>query len=118
MQEFNSVEAIKSAVQYGLGAAFVSSAAISKEMDLGLFKRLDISGVRLTRTLSLVCFPLIFDMPFFSNHYTGNLKLLDVLIIMTFRRDVQKVGDLEHASPLHGTSHCSDKTIAERWSSL
>ena len=54
MQEFNSVEAIKGAVQYGLGAAFVSSAAIAKELDLGLFKRIDISGVRLTRTLSLV----------------------------------------------------------------
>ncbi len=53
-QEFNSVEAIKSAVQYGLGAAFVSSAAIVKEMELGLFRRLDISGVRLIRTLSLV----------------------------------------------------------------
>lgn len=48
------MEAMKSAVQYGLGAAFVSSAAIVKEMELGLFKRLDISGVRLMRTLSLV----------------------------------------------------------------
>ena len=48
------MEAIKSAVQYGLGAALVSSAAIVKEMELGLFKRLDIAGVRLTRTLSLV----------------------------------------------------------------
>ncbi|KAK9916423.1 hypothetical protein WJX75_002429 [Coccomyxa subellipsoidea] len=55
--EFNSVEAIKSAVQYGLGAAFVSSAAIVKEMELGLFRRLDISGVRLSRTLSLVSCP-------------------------------------------------------------
>lgn len=54
VQEFNSVEAIKGAVQYGLGAAFVSSAAIAKELDLGLFKRIDISGVRLSRTLSLV----------------------------------------------------------------
>jgi hypothetical protein len=51
------VEAIKGAVQYGLGAAFVSSAAITKELDLGLFKRIDISGVRLTRTLSLVSIP-------------------------------------------------------------
>ena len=48
------MEAIKGAVQYGLGAAFVSSAAIAKELDLGLFKRIDISGVRLSRTLSLV----------------------------------------------------------------
>ena len=57
VQEFNSVEAIKGAVQYGLGAAFVSSAAIAKELDLGLFKRIDISGVRLSRTLSLVSPP-------------------------------------------------------------
>ncbi|CAK0737405.1 hypothetical protein CVIRNUC_000907 [Coccomyxa viridis] len=55
--EFNSVEAIKGAVQYGLGAAFISSAAITKELDLGLFKRIDISGVRLNRTLSLVSSP-------------------------------------------------------------
>ena len=48
------MEAIKGAVQYGLGAAFISSAAITKELDLGLFKRIDISGVRLNRTLSLV----------------------------------------------------------------
>lgn len=48
------MEAIKSAVQYGLGAALVSTAAIAKEMDLGLFRKLDIAGVRLTRTLSLV----------------------------------------------------------------
>ena len=41
-------------MQYGLGAAFISSAAITKELDLGLFKRIDISGVRLNRTLSLV----------------------------------------------------------------
>ena len=54
------MEAIKGAVQYGLGAAFISSAAITKELDLGLFKRIDISGVRLNRTLSLVrllCLP-------------------------------------------------------------
>jgi hypothetical protein len=51
------MEAIKSAVQYGLGAALVSSAAIAKEMDLGLFCKLDIAGVRLTRTLSLVRAP-------------------------------------------------------------
>ena len=36
LQEFNSVEAIKGAVQHGLGAAFVSAAAIKKELQLGL----------------------------------------------------------------------------------
>ena len=34
--EFNSIEAIKSAVQHGLGAAFVSQSAIQKEVQLGL----------------------------------------------------------------------------------
>ncbi|KAK9831888.1 hypothetical protein WJX81_005804 [Elliptochloris bilobata] len=55
--EFNSVEAIKGAVQHGLGAAFVSTAAIAKELELRLLARVDIRGVRLTRTLSLVTCP-------------------------------------------------------------
>jgi len=38
-QEFNSVEAIKGAVQNGLGAAFVSTAAIAKELELRLLAR-------------------------------------------------------------------------------
>ena len=37
--ELNSVEAIKNAVQSGLGAAFVSVSAIAKELELGVRKR-------------------------------------------------------------------------------
>lgn len=54
LQELNSVEAIKGAVQHGLGVAFVSVTAIQKELDLGLASRVSINGVRLFRTLSLV----------------------------------------------------------------
>ena len=54
MQEFNSIEAIKGAVQHGLGAAFISAAAIHKETTLGLLHHLPIRDVHLTRTLSLV----------------------------------------------------------------
>ncbi|DBB03856.1 TPA: hypothetical protein ACH3X1_012948 [Trebouxia sp. C0004] len=55
--ELNSVEAIKGAVQHGLGVAFVSVTAIQKELDLGLASRVSINGVRLFRTLRLVSNP-------------------------------------------------------------
>ncbi|KAK9867694.1 hypothetical protein WJX84_007850 [Apatococcus fuscideae] len=55
--ELNSVEAIKTAVQCGLGAAFVSACAIQKELDLGLVARVDIAGVRLARGVLLVSNP-------------------------------------------------------------
>lgn len=57
MQEFNSVEAIKGAVQHGLGAAFISASAIKKELQLGLLCRVHIHGVQLARTLSLIYSP-------------------------------------------------------------
>ena len=57
VQELNSVEAIKTAVQCGLGAAFVSACAIQKELDLGLVARVDIAGVRLARGVLLVSNP-------------------------------------------------------------
>ena len=56
-QELNSVEAIKGAVQHGLGVAFVSVTAIQKELELGLASRVNINGVRLFRTLCLVSNP-------------------------------------------------------------
>jgi DNA-binding transcriptional LysR family regulator len=56
-QEFNSVEAIKSAVQHGLGVAFVSVMAIEKELQLGLLGCVPIAGVRLARPLLLVTSP-------------------------------------------------------------
>lgn len=57
LQELNSVEAIKGAVEHGLGVAFVSVTAIQKELDLGLASCVSINGVRLTRTLRLVSNP-------------------------------------------------------------
>ena len=52
--EFNSIEAIKSAVQNGLGAAFVSQSAIHKEVQLGLLHSISIKDVILTRKLQVV----------------------------------------------------------------
>lgn len=51
------MEAIKGAVQHGLGVAFVSVTAIQKELELGLASHVSINGVRLFRTLSLVSNP-------------------------------------------------------------
>ncbi|MDX1976759.1 MAG: LysR family transcriptional regulator [Pseudanabaenaceae cyanobacterium bins.68] len=49
--ELNSIEAIKNAVQAGLGAAFLSLTAIEKELSLGMIKRLPIQGITIKRTL-------------------------------------------------------------------
>ena len=57
MQELNSIEAIKSAVHHGLGVAFVSASAISKELELGLACKIHVQGLRLRRTLQLISNP-------------------------------------------------------------
>jgi DNA-binding transcriptional LysR family regulator len=49
--ELNSIEAIKNAVQAGLGAAFLSLTAIDKELALGMIRRVEIEGITIKRTL-------------------------------------------------------------------
>ena len=55
--ELNSVEAIKNAVQAGLGAAFVSIAAIEKELEMGTLKRVQVESVTVQRTLKVITNP-------------------------------------------------------------
>lgn len=52
--ELNSIEAIKNAVQSGLGAAFISVSAISKEIELETLHCARIEGVTIKRTLSIL----------------------------------------------------------------
>ena len=52
--ELNSIEAIKNAVQSGLGASFVSVSAISKELELGMLHWVKIKDVQVKRTLSII----------------------------------------------------------------
>ena len=52
--ELNSIEAIKNAVNSGLGAAFVSVSAITKELELGMFHWAKIEGITIKRTLSIL----------------------------------------------------------------
>jgi len=55
--ELNSIEAIKNAVQSGLGAAFVSVTAIEKELQMQLLHRARIKDVEIRRTLSVIMNP-------------------------------------------------------------
>jgi DNA-binding transcriptional LysR family regulator len=55
--ELNSIEAIKNAVQSGLGVAFVSISAIEKELQMGLLHRSKIDDVVVDRTLSVIVNP-------------------------------------------------------------
>ncbi|NJL23460.1 MAG: LysR family transcriptional regulator [Leptolyngbyaceae cyanobacterium SM1_3_5] len=55
--ELNSIEAIKNAVQAGLGAAFVSISAIEKELQMGVLHRASVEDVVVTRMLSVIINP-------------------------------------------------------------
>ena len=55
--ELNSIEAIKNAVQSGLGAAFVSTTAIEKELQMGMLHHAKIKGVEVRRTLHVIINP-------------------------------------------------------------
>ena len=52
--QLNSIEAIKTAVSLGLGAAFVSSSAIEKEIQLKTITILQIDKIRIKRQLSII----------------------------------------------------------------
>ena len=55
--ELNSIEAIKNAVNSGLGVAFVSVSAISKELELQMLHWAKIEGITIKRTLSILLNP-------------------------------------------------------------
>lgn len=55
--ELNSIEAIKNAVQAGLGAAFVSTTAIEKELEMKVLHIAPIRAVEVRRTLYVILNP-------------------------------------------------------------
>jgi len=54
VMELDSTEAIKSAVEAGLGVGFVSRWAIAKELELGTLKVAQVAGVRAARHFTLI----------------------------------------------------------------
>jgi DNA-binding transcriptional LysR family regulator len=57
IMQLNSIEGIKTAVSLGLGAAFVSSSAIEKEIKLETIDIIKIKNLKITRTLSILSNP-------------------------------------------------------------
>jgi len=57
IMQLNSIEAIKTAVSLGLGAAFVSSSSIEKEIELKTIEILAIENIKITRVLSILSNP-------------------------------------------------------------
>jgi DNA-binding transcriptional LysR family regulator len=55
--QLNSIEGIKTAVSLGLGAAFVSSSAIEKEIKLKTISIINIDNIKITRKLSIISNP-------------------------------------------------------------
>jgi DNA-binding transcriptional LysR family regulator len=69
IMQFNSIEGIKTAVSLGLGAAFVSSSAIEKEVELKTIEILKIENIRITRTLSIITNPESYKSKAFDLFY-------------------------------------------------
>ena len=75
VMQLNSIEGIKTAVSLGLGAAFVSSSAIEKEIELEKIVIIKIENIKITRTLSIISNPECYKSKAFKLFYT-ELRLL------------------------------------------
>ena len=80
--EFNSIEAIKTAVSLGLGAAFVSSSAIEKEIQLQTIEIVSIENIKITRTLSIITNPECSCSKAFEFFYNELLILKNTIKIL------------------------------------
>ena len=67
--QLNSIEAIKTAVSLGLGAAFVSSSAIEKEIQLQTIGIVTIKNLKINRTLSIISNPECYKSKAFEFFY-------------------------------------------------
>ncbi|MFS8775128.1 LysR substrate-binding domain-containing protein [Synechococcus sp. W65.1] len=55
--ELSSIEAIKNAIQAGLGVAFLSMAAVGSDLEQGRLQKLEVEGLQIRRTLWLAYNP-------------------------------------------------------------
>jgi len=69
VMQLNSIEGIKTAVSLGLGAAFVSSSAIEKEVELEKIVVVKIDNIKITRTLSIISNPECYKSKAFELFY-------------------------------------------------
>ena len=73
--QLNSIEGIKTAVSLGLGAAFVSSSAIEKEIKLQTIEIIKIENIRITRRLSIISNPQSYKSKAFEFFYNELARL-------------------------------------------
>jgi DNA-binding transcriptional LysR family regulator len=78
--QLNSIEGIKTAVSLGLGAAFVSSSAIEKEIELKTIEILKIENIRMTRMLSIITNPECYKTKAFEFFYSELCRLKENLV--------------------------------------
>ena len=69
VMQLNSIEGIKTAVSLGLGAAFVSSSAIEKEIELKTIEILKIKNIQITRKLFIISNPESYKSKAFELFY-------------------------------------------------
>jgi len=77
IMQLNSIEGIKTAVGLGLGAAFISSSAIEKEIKLKTIQILKIKNIQISRRLSIISNPDCYKSKAFEFFYQELLKLKD-----------------------------------------
>ena len=73
--QLNSIEGIKTAVSLGLGAAFVSSSSIEKEIKLKQIKILKIENLNINRQLSIISNPDCSKSKAFQLFYNELIRL-------------------------------------------
>jgi DNA-binding transcriptional LysR family regulator len=75
IMQLNSIEGIKTAVSLGLGAAFISSSAIEKEIELNTIEILKIEHIRITRRLFIISSPECYKSKAFGFFYNELSRL-------------------------------------------
>jgi DNA-binding transcriptional LysR family regulator len=80
IMQLNSIEGIKTAVSLGLGAAFVSSSAIEKEIELKTVEILKIENIRITRMLSILTNPECYKTKAFEFFYSELCRLKENIV--------------------------------------
>ena len=73
--ELNSIESIKTAVSLGIGAAFIFSSDIEKEIKLKTIKIIKIKNVKINQPLSIITNPQYSKSKTFEFLYTQLLQL-------------------------------------------
>jgi len=73
--QLNSIEGIKTAVSLGLGAAFVSSSSIEKEIRLKQIRILKIENLNINRRLSIISNPDCSKSKAFQLFYNELIRL-------------------------------------------